>query len=606
MIASYPLHPEVFDRLYEDWASLERFQRTRGVLRLMAKAIHEIWRSGDESALIMPGSIPFEAPPVRNELTRYLGDQWNSVIDSDVRDTSAEIDQQVPRMGAVRAACRLARAILLGSAPERSVKGIEDVRLKLGVVQPNEPGGIAVYVDALHRMRDTLTFLYSTPQGRYWFAVQANLNRTVADRIGRLPADEVLSEIERRLKGWPTRGTAFTGVHLAPHDSADVPDEDRARLVVLPPTCTYKRADGRSDAIQEAARILENRGSIPRRYRNMLLFLAANADDFANIESEARRHLAWKSVHEERRELNLDEVQQQQAEKTLQQSDSTLDTRLKAAYQWLLNPMQEGIEPIEWEATYLTGASDDPIRRASDAAVRSGILISEWSPVSLQHEFEQYLWKGDEPTLAVKTLWQQLATYNYLSRLQSSDVLRDTIRAGASSQDYFGYATSVDPVTGKYQGLCFGRMPTAVFIDDHSVLVSPAAAQAALAAATAAAGAVGLDASNGGTRRVAVGNGSIAGEPPAPYATHGGTVPPPAAPAAPTQFYGRIDVDPLRLSSMASQISAEILQRLLGAGVTAQVTIEIHATVAGGASEATVRTVTENANTLGFKVAEFE
>ncbi|MDD5805721.1 MAG: Swt1 family HEPN domain-containing protein, partial [Eggerthellales bacterium] len=36
MISCYPIHPEVFDRLYEDWATLERFQRTRGVLRLMA------------------------------------------------------------------------------------------------------------------------------------------------------------------------------------------------------------------------------------------------------------------------------------------------------------------------------------------------------------------------------------------------------------------------------------------------------------------------------------------------------------------------------------------------------------------------------------------
>ena len=34
MLACYPIHPEVFDRLYEDWATLERFQRTRGVLRL--------------------------------------------------------------------------------------------------------------------------------------------------------------------------------------------------------------------------------------------------------------------------------------------------------------------------------------------------------------------------------------------------------------------------------------------------------------------------------------------------------------------------------------------------------------------------------------------
>ena len=33
---AYPIHPELFARLYEDWSTLERFQRTRGVLRLMA------------------------------------------------------------------------------------------------------------------------------------------------------------------------------------------------------------------------------------------------------------------------------------------------------------------------------------------------------------------------------------------------------------------------------------------------------------------------------------------------------------------------------------------------------------------------------------------
>src|SRR6201988_5410732 len=33
--AAYPIHPEIFDRLYEDWSTLIKFQRTRGVLRLM-------------------------------------------------------------------------------------------------------------------------------------------------------------------------------------------------------------------------------------------------------------------------------------------------------------------------------------------------------------------------------------------------------------------------------------------------------------------------------------------------------------------------------------------------------------------------------------------
>ena len=58
MQQAYPIHPELFERLYEDWSTLERFQRTRGVLRMMASVIHRLWIDGDQSLMIMPGSIP--------------------------------------------------------------------------------------------------------------------------------------------------------------------------------------------------------------------------------------------------------------------------------------------------------------------------------------------------------------------------------------------------------------------------------------------------------------------------------------------------------------------------------------------------------------------
>ena len=50
--AAYPIHPEIFDRLYTDWSTLVKFQRTRGVLRLMAAVIHSLWEKGDRNPLI--------------------------------------------------------------------------------------------------------------------------------------------------------------------------------------------------------------------------------------------------------------------------------------------------------------------------------------------------------------------------------------------------------------------------------------------------------------------------------------------------------------------------------------------------------------------------
>ena len=84
MRASYPVHPELFQRLYEDWSTLERFQRTRGVLRMMASVIHSLWAGNDQSLLIMPGSVPLDDVTVRDEMLRYLPENWSAIMDGDV------------------------------------------------------------------------------------------------------------------------------------------------------------------------------------------------------------------------------------------------------------------------------------------------------------------------------------------------------------------------------------------------------------------------------------------------------------------------------------------------------------------------------------------
>src|SRR5207245_10228088 len=81
---AYPIHPEVFDRLYTDWSTLLKFQRTRGVLRLRAAVIHSLWEKGDRNPLILPCMIPIDDPRVQFELTRYLSDNWVPVIEKDV------------------------------------------------------------------------------------------------------------------------------------------------------------------------------------------------------------------------------------------------------------------------------------------------------------------------------------------------------------------------------------------------------------------------------------------------------------------------------------------------------------------------------------------
>ena len=91
--AAYPIHPEVFERLYSDWSTLQSFQRTRGVLRLMAAVIHSLWEKGDRNPLILPANLPLDDPRVQFELTRYLPDNWVPVIERDIDSTNSQLWQ---------------------------------------------------------------------------------------------------------------------------------------------------------------------------------------------------------------------------------------------------------------------------------------------------------------------------------------------------------------------------------------------------------------------------------------------------------------------------------------------------------------------------------
>lgn len=587
---AYPIHPELFDRLYDDWSTLEHFQRTRGVLRLMAAVIHQLWENGDRSGLILPGSIPIDTPRVREELLRYLPEGWNAVVDNDVDGSDAiprAIDAENSRFGTISASRRIARAIFMGSAPhvrQQTSRGIEDVRIRLGVAQPDE--SVAVFNDATGRLANQLTHLY-TGAGRYWYDMQPNLRRTMEDRAANLEPEEVETEVLRRLKRIQGRGP-FTAVHPCP-TSADVPDKSEARLVILSPQ-TGHRARQRSDsaALIAATEILQKRGDAPRTYSNMIIFVAPDAEYWSPLESEVRHYLAWDSITKDIEELNLDTHQRHEALDGKNRSNQTVGMRLNEAYCWLLVPTQEGTDPIEWETTRMPGPQENPVAKAIQKVQSDEQLISQWSPALLRMELDQWLWK-EEPHISLKRVWECLATYLYLPRLCNSDVLLDTVKEGVRTREYFGYADSVDP-DGRYTGLQFGSVARSIFIDAESVLVKPDVAQKQ------------LDADAGRP---------ILPEPPKPKGKErsgsyrGGTDP--SQDTSPKRFYGSINLDPIRASRDAQQVIEEVVQHLTSLpNATVVVTMDIQAVTSDGFPKDVVDTVKANCQTLKFTSQGFE
>jgi len=605
MQAAYPIHPELFDRLYNDWSTLDKFQRTRGVLRLMAAVIHALWRRDDRSLLILPASVPVDEAAVQYELTRYMDDPWVPVIEKDVDGPNSlplRLDKENPNLGRYSATRRVARTLYLGSAPtfRATNKGIEDRQIKLGCVQPGE--NVAIFGDALRRLADQATYLYQNAQ-RYWYSTQPSVNRLAQDRAARLSEDDVHEEILRRLRLAARQRGDFAAVHPAPASGGDVPDERETRLVLLGPAHAHSNKMPDSPAHAHAATILETRGSSPRTYKNTVVFLAPDSTRLKELDQAARDYRAWKSIEDERDPLGLDSYQANQAKTKREQFDDTVDQRIPETYIWLLVPEQPDPQGMpDWQELKLQPQPGLAVQAAKKLR-NEEMLITQLAGTRLRMELDRIpLWRGDH--VSVKQLADDFAKYLYLPRLKGTDVLLAAIDQGVGQltweQDTFAYAEDWDATQQRYRGLRSGVAGRAV-LDSQSLVVKSETARRQLDG----------DAARQQTRSPEPGQTIEPGRPPElgqqlESVRLSGPDHPPIAPQ-PRRFHGTVTVDTTRMGRDAGQIAEAVVQHLSSlVGSQVKVTIEISAEVPGGTPEQIVRTVTENCRTLRFESFGFE
>ena len=580
----YPIHPELFDRLFDDWSTLERFQRTRGVLKLMAAVVHALWEKQDGNLLIWPASIPLDDTMVLPQLTQYLDDSWQPIIETDVDGTSSlplRLDREnAGTYGRYSAARRVARTVFLGSAPLPAAanRGVDDRRILLGSVQPGEAP--ATFGDALRKLAGQATYLYEN-SGRYWYATQPSVNQLARDRAEQQADDRVHMEIERRLKSALADRGLFARVHPSPKSGSDVPDEDEVALVALGPEYPHDAKNAMSKAITAAGEILASRGAGTRTNQNMLVFLVADQLRLAELTTAVREYLAWTSIVDdgEAGRLNLDAFQRNQARSQRDGADETSRARIPETYQWLLVPEQ---------ADPLAKVAVRPVKvSGSDAlAVRAGAklrseehLITKFGGVNLRLVLDGALkekWTADH-AFGLKQLWSWFAQYPYLPRLRDISVLEGAVQDGSSSllwrSETFAYAAAREAL-GEYRGIVAGRIAetpvtSTSIIVDGSVLPDPLPGV----------------------------------EPPKPPPPGPGQGPEPVRRVR--RFHGEVSLgDPRRPIPELTKIVDEVIDRLAQqTDVRLHVTLQVEAehAAADGFADDTVRTISENAKTLRFK-----
>ena len=585
----YPIHPEIFDRLYSDWSSIARFQRTRGVLRMMAACISRLNLRNDPSPLIMPASLTLDDPALSNEFVNLLTGNWAPVmseVDSDASITD-NIDKSVRRFSDVGgAARRIARTVFLGSAPTGTARGIDMRQVRLGTVQPGH--GVAVYNEAIGRMTADLYFLYSS-DGLNYFHVEENLNKVAADRAGTITAREIADQIRMSMEEAVTRRS---DVVLFPISSGDIPDSENVRLVILAHDKSLRSRRAEEDlAGPFALDLLMNRGDAPRIRKNTLLFLAAARDQVRQLDTATRNFIAWQSIRTGERSIsNLAGARQTQVYNSMRRYESEMSTTLVNAYRWALAPFQQdpqdasNIELSRWQISAQN--TGQILESAFTKFLEEEALADKLSPDALQAILERHIWSNRDH-IAIDDLWELMAANVYMPRLRNKGVLLDCVREGVPEAK-FGYAQSYTADSDEqYENLRYGEESSGVAERGDGLLVNPVMAQMVKEQRRQGTGTP--DAPDCVPGSDGDGDGDTPKEPP----------PPPGAPTVKRIQVNKVVQGQLSLDDL-SPLRDEIVRTLMDGGGEVTISVTISATNSSGFSESIARAVRENSEQLGL------
>lgn len=281
MEMAYPFHPDVIDILYEKWSTFPSFQRTRGVLRLLANVIEDLYQREANIDLVLPGDVNLAHPPTRREFLRHIGSEHEGVIGSDIAGHEAKsqsLDQANKPWRHL--AQRISTAVFFHSfAADDSEKGISLPYIKLATIRPDSVP--AMVTEVLQKLGNELWYL-NTRAGNYYFSRIPNLNRMILDKkeqYGESYEPELKELVRAEI------GTRFKA-YLWPESGEGIPDNRELKLVFLHPT----------DDGSDISKWIEYAGNTWRDNKNTLFFALVDTGAFAKMREDVKTYLALKEI----------------------------------------------------------------------------------------------------------------------------------------------------------------------------------------------------------------------------------------------------------------------------------------------------------------------
>jgi hypothetical protein len=345
--ASYPLHPEVLETLTSKTATLATFQRVRGMLRLLARTVGQLWdeRPGDATAIHLHHIDPGHEPIRQEILTRLGQDAYAPAIANDIagpagrRSLAEEIDA-ADHSSMPPYAEYAARTIFMHTlAFNEPLKGLAPDRLRYSMLGPALD--ISFIEEGRKKFVAESAYLDDRPAAPLRFLAEANLSQIIRREEQHVDSGEARAELNDRIRRI-FDGPVFDTITF-PGGPFDVPDEvgdGRPKLVVISYDAVSVGAtvDEVPDLVE---RIYSRKGAESlslRALRNHMIFVAAEEARKSNMQDRSRRRLALRELKKPERLGELAEHQQDQVREQHRRSEQELAVAIQQTYRHVFYP----------------------------------------------------------------------------------------------------------------------------------------------------------------------------------------------------------------------------------------------------------------------------
>lgn len=433
--ATYPFHPVVLSVFERKWQALPSFQRTRGILRLLAQwvadAYEDGYKGGHADALITLGTAPLDDQFFRTAVLDQVGEnRLAAAILSDISGEGAHagrLDADAPEsLGRFRIHRKVATAVFFESSggQVRQEATLPEIRLAVGAPDL-DMGNVETAIEALQEA----CYFLAWEGNRYRFSTRPNLNQMLADRRAALDPADVDEEIRAAVRGVFSQKK---GVQAAiepvffPEEPVGIPDVPALRLAVLSPDSTMGEA-----ARTFIERCMREHGASARFFKNGLIW--AVPDSHAPLLDAARRYLAWRSLEDEADVREFDESQRQQLAQQKERAKRDLTEAVWRSYRFLAFLGHDGAVK-EIDLGHVHSSAAESVQALIQARLKQHDELTESLPPSriVQN------WPPAAEEWSTKRLRDDLYASPAFPRLLRPEALRDSIARGVR-EGLFGF-----------------------------------------------------------------------------------------------------------------------------------------------------------------------